>query len=985
MLLGFLALSISVAAQADTTPPRPITQLVHTTWTAKDGAPTRLGALAQTRDGYLWIGTLAGIVRFDGVRFVPFVPRFGDSLPSGGIRRLLAARDGSLWMVGRGGTVAHLQHGRVTVYGEGDGLPHAFQLAESSTGALVVGTAKGLSTFADGKWRDVSQEWRYPGTESRAVWFDRDDALWVQTESRVIYRPAGGSEFLDPDLPLRGRPYVADFAQARDGTIWMAEFGRSAHTLRKVGDPASMTEVRVGSQTLLIDKKGALWIGSGGDGLRRVPDPAAIRGQSIDRLGTEVEHFTQKDGLLSDIIFAILEDREGSIWVATPRGLERFREGAFTPTPIAGAVRARFVFAHRDSSVWTGGFNTTGFFRVNRDGVEPIGTGGAFMRFLVADSTGDLWATQTDYLYRFRGRRFSGVTLAGVRPRSLSQLTVDPAGTVWAFDDGLGLLRMTGDSLVLVAPLAQATPLGSVLFSDRQGRIWVGQPSRVALYEHGEIRLFPAAQGLGPANVRSFFQDQSGNLWALGDDGISRFDGNRFRTLPERQGVPGRAVLGMAGDDLGGWWMVTMGGVIQVAPGEVDRALADTTHAIRYRSFSHLDGVPGMITPGWGTVVTRGADGRIWVAADSGVASVDPRYLTPGPPPPVVIEVLRINGRELQLTDAMTVPPRSGDLEIDYTATSLAVPERVQFRYRLEGEDAQWRGVGTRRRAYYTGLEPGMYTFHVMASNGDGVWNETGATLGFRVLPAWYQTLWFKAAAVLLIGAIGGILVALVQRRRHRLAHEALTTRYEATLAERARIAQDLHDTLLQGFAGVTLQLKAAELALPEQPDVAAETLLRVEKLAHASLKEARERVWDMRETSLAEGGLAAALERIALERVQGTGIEVSVTSSGQGRPITQVIEDAAFRIGREAIVNAVRHAGARRIEIEVAFGKSTLRLEVRDDGRGFTPVESEEARRNGHFGLTGMSDRAIQLGGRCDIRNRPGGGTIVTLELSYT
>src|SRR5688572_1464841 len=230
--LAFLQLGISAP---DSTPVRPISQWVHTTWTAKDGAPTRLLALAQTRDGYLWIGTLAGLVRFDGVRFVPFLPQSGDSLPSGGVRRLLATRDGSLWLVGRSGAVSHLRDGRLTVYGERDGLPHTFQLAESSTGTLVAGTAKGLAIFADGKWRDVGPEWRFPGKESRAVWYDRDDVLWVQTESRIIYRPAAGP-FLDPEIPLRGRPYVADFAQAKDGTIWMGEFGRSAHTLRRLGD-----------------------------------------------------------------------------------------------------------------------------------------------------------------------------------------------------------------------------------------------------------------------------------------------------------------------------------------------------------------------------------------------------------------------------------------------------------------------------------------------------------------------------------------------------------------------------------------------------------------------------------------------------------------------------------------------------------------------------------------------------------------------------
>ncbi|HSE53836.1 MAG TPA: two-component regulator propeller domain-containing protein, partial [Gemmatimonadales bacterium] len=975
------SLQIGILA-ADSTPVRPISQWVHTSWTAKDGAPTRLLALAQTSDGYLWIGTLAGLVRFDGVRFVPFVPRGGDSLPSGGVRRLLAARDGSLWLVGRSGAVSHLRDGRLTVYGEREGLPHTFQLAESSTGMLVAGTAKGLASFVDGKWKDVGPEWRFPGKESRAVWFDREDVLWVQTESRVIYRPAGGPDFVDPDIPLRGRPYVADFAQTKDGTIWMGELGRSAHTLRRLGDPSPTTEVMVGSQTLLIDRKGTLWIGSAGDGLRRVIDPARIRGQSIGQFGPEAEHFTQTEGLLSNITLALLEDREGNIWVASPRGLERFREGAFTPIPIAGSIRARFVFAARDTSIWTGAFNTTGLLRIGQEGSEPIETNGAFLRFVVEDSVGDLWGTMTDYLFRVHGRRVSPVQLAGVTPRALSQLAVDPAGTLWLFDDGLGLLRVSHDSLVLAAPLAQASPLGSVLFSDRRGRLWVGQGNRVALYDHGQVKLFAAAEGLGPAVVRSFLEDRGGNIWAVGDEGISKFDGDRFRALPERQGLPGRAVLGITEDELGGWWMVTIAGILQVAPGEVDRALQDSTYAIRYRSFDHLDGLPGVITPGWGSIITRSVDGRIWVATDSGVASVDPRNLPRGPPPPVLVEVVRVDGRELRPTDAMTIPPRSSDLEIDYTATSLAIPERVTFRYQLEGEDPAWREVGTRRRAYYTGLGPGAYRFRVMASNGDGVWNETGATLSFRVLPAWYQTRWFQGAVVLLIIGFGAVTASLLQRRRHLREQQVLISQHQATLSERARIAQDLHDTLLQGFAGVALQLKSVELALPEQPDVAVETLLRVQQLARASLREARERVWDMHETDLGSDDLPAALEGMARERTGGTGVEISVVTAGSRRRLPRPVEDAAFRIGREAVVNVIRHAEARRVEIHTEFGANTFRLEVRDDGRGFTTEEAEAAHRQGHFGLSGVQERARAMGGRCDLLPRPGGGTIMALEL---
>jgi signal transduction histidine kinase/ligand-binding sensor domain-containing protein len=983
-MLALLASCLLGIPGGDSTPPRPITQLVHTRWTANDGAPTEILTLAQTTDGYLWLGTRWGLVRFDGVRFVQFAPRGGDTLPAGGVASLLAARDGSLWIVSLSGAVSRLRDGRVTSYGEQDGLPAAFQLAESGSGTLVAGTVGGLARFTEGKWKDAGREWQYPGGESKAVWFDPEGALWAETEDRVVYLPAGGSRFLDPGMPLAETAQRAAFAQARDGSIWMAEVNRSVHTVPRVGDRSPITELILGSLTLLIDRKGSLWFGTLGDGLGRIIDPTRIRGRKVDGFGVEAERFTQKDGLLSDVVHTLLEDREGNIWVGSDRGLERFREGAFAPVATPGSVRPRFVFASRDTAIWTAAFSRHGVLRLGPGGPETVPTE-FFATNLVQDRAGVLWSVYGDKVFRLQGRRFVPVPLGRSDIGQFSDITADPDGTVWVFDEKLGLLRLTPDGLASVAPLHQTTFPRASLFSDRNGRIWVGQRNRVALYDHGRVSLFAAAQGLPTGRARSFLQDRAGNVWVGGDAGVSKIEGVRVRSLPDHQGGALRSVYGLAEDEAGAWWVVTRTGVHLLPPGELDRALADSSHVIRHRTFDALDGLPGMVTGGNpGPQVIRAPDGRIWVATDSGVAGVDPRNLPRGAAPAVLIEAVRVNGRELSPSEDLAIPPRSHDLEIDYTATSLSVPERIQFRYRLEGEDQAWHSVGTRRRAYYTRLGPGAYRFRVMASNADGEWSETEAGWSFRILPAWYQTLWFKAAAVLLIGGLGAAAAALIQRRRHLRAQETLKGRYEATLAERARIAQDLHDTLLQGFAGVTLQLKAAELALPEQPDVAAETILRVQRLARESLREARERVWDLREAELGRDDLAAALEGLARERTAGTGIEVSVTNGGERRPLARSVEDAAFRIGREAVANAVRHAEPRRIEIHLEFGATTLRLEVRDDGRGFTAEEAEEARRRGHFGLSGSQERARGVGGRCDVLARPGGGTIVALELPY-
>jgi signal transduction histidine kinase/ligand-binding sensor domain-containing protein len=982
MLAWLTALQMSSSAVDSA--PRPISQLVHTTWTAKDGAPTEIIDLGQTSDGYLWLGTRSGLVRFDGVRFVPFAPRGGDTIPSGGVRRLLGTRDGSLWIVWLSGAVSRLRDGRIRSFGEKDRLSPVRQLTESSTGVLVAAMSKGLAQFVGGRWKDISREWHYPAAQSTAVWFDGDDALWAETDDRIVYRPARSEQFLDPGFHLiRGRSKT-EFAQAKDGTVWMAEIARSAHTIPRIRDTLSITEVMVGAWSLLIDRKGSLWIGTYGDGLRRV-DPTRIRGKKIAQFGREAEHFTEKEGLLSDLVYAVREDHEGNIWVATTRGLERFREGAFTPIATPGSARGRFVYATRDSSIWTAAQNADRILRLRRGQQDAFFTGRLTARRLVEDSSGTKWIINGARILRFDGRRFVPIPLIGNNEHVLSDITVDRDGTLWVFSDPRGLLRVRHDSLIQVASPPPLPWNSGILFSDHQGRVWVPQVNRLDVLDHGAIRAFGPADGIGSGLINTIYQDRAGRIWVGSDGGLSRLEGGRFRALSGRRVTGGRSVYGVTEDDNGAWWIATDRAVLRLPPGELDRAMADSAYVARYRSFDTQDGLPGMltnITIGGGGVITRSADGRIWVATDSGVASTDPRAIPIGPAPTVLIEAVRIGERELAPSEAVEIPPNNREIEIDYTATSLSIPERVQFRYRLAGEDPTWRDAGSRRRAYYTRLAPGTHRFQVIASNGDGVWSESGAVLSFRVLPTWYQTLWFRTTVVLLIGSLGAAAAVLVQRRRHLRAQETLTRQYEATLAERARIAQDLHDTLLQGFAGVTLQLKTAELALPEQPDVAAETLMRVQRLARESLREARERVWDMREAAHGREDLAATLDAIARERTAGTGIEVSTAVTGQRRHLTRAVEDAAFRIGREAVVNAVRHARPRRIEIEIEFLATSLRLEVRDDGVGFTPQDAEAARKNGHFGLSGVRERATQMGGVCHVHCRPQGGTIVSLEL---
>ncbi|MEO7999101.1 MAG: hypothetical protein ABI852_16730, partial [Gemmatimonadaceae bacterium] len=540
--------------------------MVHTTWTKKDGAPIGINALAQTTDGYLWIGSTTGLVRFDGVRFVTFVPSGGDPLPAiPTVQRLLATRDGSLWIVWGGSGVSRLQNGRLTTYGERDGMPTAFQLAESRSGMLVAATVKGLSQFTNGKWADVSRAWGYPGIGSRAVWFDRDDALWAETEHRMVYRPSGANQFVDPGLREISTTYRADFAQQADGTTWMSVINGGARTLGLVGvDTTRIADIAALATGLLIDRKGALWITTYSDGVWRLTDPAIARGRRFDNNSRELERFKIKDGLLSNDPETILEDREGSIWLGSSRGLERFHEGDFTPFMGRGQDRPRFVFASRDSTLWVGSYNWLGIQLINARG-KPDSVATSFVpRAFAQDKSGSVFTVDRSDIWRVVDKKLVRVPIRATKAANLFYVASDTTGNLWVLDFNDGLFRLERDSLVAVAPINEPVIHHYAMYGDTKGRMWIGTLSELVLFDHGTQKTFRAADGVPIGVTYGFFEDRGGALWVASAGGLSRFDNGRFRTISERQGIRGSSVFGLAQDETAAWWLATRAGMIRV-------------------------------------------------------------------------------------------------------------------------------------------------------------------------------------------------------------------------------------------------------------------------------------------------------------------------------------------------------------------------------------------------------------------------------------
>jgi signal transduction histidine kinase len=470
------------------------------------------------------------------------------------------------------------------------------------------------------------------------------------------------------------------------------------------------------------------------------------------------------------------------------------------------------------------------------------------------------------------------------------------------------------------------------------------------------------------------------HVWTGGELGLALLARGRFRPVTSKDGLGFGGTSGIVETPDGDVWLHGAIGVTRIPGAEVRRLVNDSTYRIdseRLDFRDGLDGVAAQIRPL--PTVIAGTDGRLWFATSTDVAWLNPRAITRNAlPPPVVIQRLTVGNRSYPNIDKLELPVGTTALRIDYTALSLSIPERVRFRYQLVGTDTSWQEAGGRREAFYTNLGPGSYRFRVIAANEDGLWNQAGAAFDFAIRPSFTQTRWFLAVWV---AAIAGLVWLLYLARVRQIAG-ALSARYQAALSERTRIAQELHDTLLQGFTGITLQLSAIDRTLTQRPQESAAALKNLLAEADTALRDARHMIWDMRAVELEGQDVASALESAARSAMVGSSISLVFSVAGDRRPLPVAVETTALRIGREAVINAVKHANPRKVEVHLEYGPHSLTLRVVDDGIGIAPDAVDAALRDGHFGVAGMQDRVRRSGGTVSISSEPGKGTVISAWL---
>ncbi len=969
-LIRFLcaaACCVPLALQAEaSSSSKPLTEYTHTVWTHKDGIPSAfIYSIAQTQDGYLWLATTDGLVRFDGVRFVHWRPKTGHTALLGVVRSLCAARDGSLWIGTAVGLVGHIRGDDLTTSSIGAQIE---AMLEDRDGRIWVTTETSLLRFHAATQEQIGTAVPLPGPFLSGPLQDKSGSILFSTDSGVLRLDPRGPQVRFERI-VKGRFWLSEDA---GGTIWITNAHRFSQPLSE-GQAISvngMASNPFNVRTVLRDSEGNTWIGTLGQGLVRL---------RADSKGVQkAEKFTERDGLSTEFVWCLLEDREHNIWVGTQNGLNRFRdEKVVTLTRREGLASDNVdaLAAGPNGTIWAS--TSIGVTRIDSEH-RDLHLSGAAVMGLYTDRENTLWAGTNRGVVRAANGKWRYLPMpTGIQLQNVTVITEDHEKGVWLFDTHKGLYRWADGRITDFSnePLLKGKSILAAR-ADGIGRVWFGlNEGGVVVFDSNRFHLYSESDGLAGGSVNTVHIDDNAIVWIGTERGLSRFDGQQFVTWNIANGLPGERILWILSDNEGRIWLGYSTGVACISRSELDLAAKDSSHRVAYSFLDDGDGLKGNPDRGWQSPAVRASDGKLWFRTSEGVAIIDPQDLTRNRvAPPVHVERLVADGVAVDATQPVRLRPLTRDIEIDYTALSLAEPRKVLFRYRLEGFDSGWRDAGTRRQAFYTNLRPHAYRFRVLACNNDGVWNESGATLDFDLLPAFYQTRSFLllCAVVLIILAWGAYRLRVWQVTTQ------LHERFEERLKERTRIAQELHDSLIQDVMGISLQIEVTDELLPANFP-AKQPLARALGLCKSALAAGRRALNELRAAPLSAADLVKSFSQLANDLTGDGGTKIDVIVEGRERPLKALAGNDVQQVGRQAITNALQHAHARRIHILLSYGEQQLRLRVQDNGCGMSE-ETLNSRRAGHYGMAGMQERAERLRGSISVTSRIGEGTEVNL-----
>jgi len=969
LMLGLFWAAIPFQSAIALDPSKAITQYVHTVWRTDEGLPENsVNKILQTRDGYLWVGTQAGIARFDGVHFTVFDHTNTPALHDDYIVDLVEDRQGTLWIATFNGGVTSFHDGifsHVDAIGARSGLALAADLDRS----VWVGGYGGVTHFANGKViKTYTAANGLSGDPVRQLIVDKDRSLWIATAGGLNHLINGKIEAYSTKDGLPSND-VANLHLGTDGTLWVqtqnSEIVRRIHGRFEPWQIQGMTGPTV---SMLEDRNGNLWFANATEGLLRVS-------------GQQVSRFTTKDGLSSDLVSSLYEDSDGDLWVGTNEGgLDRFHDGSFTTYAKEEGLA--------DDQTYS----------------------------VIQDHAGDIWVTTAAGLNRLQGNHVRVFTTAdGLPTNSTWSLWEDHAQNLWVGTSGGGLARMTNGRFTPALPVRIDIPaymIGGIL-EDSADRFWIStRGGGLVRYADGRTHLYSRADGLLTNFIYSMAQGVTGTLWvgtsgglnSIRDDhiqsyttnglsdavaltlyvdakntlwigtfgrGLFRLENGHFTRYTTHEGLPDDTINNILEDSAANLWIGSNKGVFRLSRHDLDAVAAGTGKTVQSILFGKADGMKSSETnagsqpAGW-----RARDGRLWFPTIRGVVVVDPtRLFLSDRQPTARVEQMLADEVDVNLAAAVRLAPGTRRLEIRYTAPNLSSPERTRFRYRLDGFDEQWVSGSIQRVAQYTNLSPGHYTFHVSASADTGRWGTQEVTLDFVVIPQFYQTWWFHLLSAL---AVIFLLLGIYRLRVNWLHARA------AVLEERHRMAGEIHDSLAQGFSGIIFQTEAALLRMKRTHSTTVGHVESARDLARSSLQQARSSLWNLSPPAVDQKSLLESLSVMARQLTGGRVDELDIHSSGKAWIMQPEAQHHMELIVQEALSNAIQHGSPSRISIKLAYKPDSLLVQVVDDGTGIHSNISEQPGRG--FGLKNMRHRSECLGAKLEVTSENGRGTTVSL-----
>ncbi|HZS45943.1 MAG TPA: two-component regulator propeller domain-containing protein [Blastocatellia bacterium] len=950
-------------------------------WTTENGLPhNTINSILQTHDGYLWLASLDGLIRYDGVRFTIFNRSNTPGMKSSRCTSLYEDKNGTLWigtedsglvrhdgttfatfsieqgLPGRnvrqiwadhlGQTITYIGSGfyiwdgsRAIPYDLPTGNPQFFISSRQHSGMVWYSDASGIHIISEKGIISLGAQDGLPMSKVSTVYRDREGTLWIGFLEGELARFKDGKLTLLTARDGLPESEIRVITEDKLGNLWLA-IGDYGLFLYKDGHFANQPVADKPPQNSVLsiyeDKEGTTWFGTATHGLGRI------------NVNT-IRVYSEQDGLPANNIYPIFEDKTGSIWLGTwPKGLTRYADGKFT------------LYSNKDRSM-------------------------ADVTALAEDLNGDLIVGAYNGLARFRNGTFTSIKdRLGAAVNYVSAIYPDKDGAIWVGSDA-GVFRTKDGATVRFTPReGLAGDDVKVILKDHTGALWVGCYGGLSRYQNGQWQTFREENGLAGEKVRSLYEDRDGVLWVgTYDGGLTRIKNGKLSPITTKDGLYNNGVFQILEDDRDYFWFSCNLGIYRVSKQQLNDFADGKVKFITSVAYGSHDGLNNIECNG-GTQPAgiKARDGRLWFPTQGGVAVIDPINIPVNPqPPPVVIENCVLDRQAVDCRQGIRVSPGQQNLEIGYTGLSFIKPEQVRFKYKLSGLDDDWIDVGTRRTAYFSHLPPGEYTFTVIAANSDGVWNTTGSSIRVVIFAPFWRTWWFATIVVAAVLILAGLIYQqrVLKLQHERAAQEEFSRRLiESQESERKRIAAELHDSLGQSLA-IIKNHALFGLQGPADLELTREQLKQISDHSGHAIDEVKEISYNLRPYLLDRLGLTKAIESMLGRVAEASGIDFSVELDNVDGIFPPDEEINFYRIIQESVNNIVKHSCAGSAAIKLKIENSAIRVTIQDNGRGFSPT-SVEARPG--FGLIGIAERVRMLGGRHIIDSTPGQGTSIAIVI---